>query len=58
MVPINEKRHAAKRNIAERKKWKFRFDKRHTKPKTYIEGDLVVLENEVPATGDSRKLEQ
>lgn len=37
--------------------WKERYDSRHRLPKTYTEGDLVLVEHSPPATGDSRKLE-
>lgn len=55
---IEEKRQAALKNTTkEKQKWKQRFDEKHAKPTEYHEGDLVVLENEAPATGESRKLE-
>ena len=52
------RRGQALENINEqRAKWKKRFDEKHEEPKTYQVDDLVVLENEPPATGTSRKLE-
>lgn len=53
-----ERRDLAKINMAnERNRWKKRFDRKHSKPTEYEEGDLVVIENEVAATGEPRKLE-
>lgn len=52
---IDEKRKTASDNTAkEKQKWKLRFDQKHSKATDCIEGDLVVLENEAPATGESR----
>ncbi|KAM8701446.1 hypothetical protein ACLKA7_001029 [Drosophila subpalustris] len=42
---------------SERAKWKKRFDNKHSNPVLYSIGDLVVVENEPAATGESRKLE-
>lgn len=57
-LPIEERREQAVTNINdERAKWKLRFDKRHAKPSTYNDNDLVVIENEPSAVGESRKLE-
>lgn len=47
----------AARADAEKAKWKARFDAKHRVPTQYREGDLVLIENVAPATGDSRKLE-
>lgn len=47
----------AARADTEKAKWKIRFDSAHRQPRTYSEGDLVLVENIAPATGDSRKLE-
>jgi len=45
-------------NIAsERAKWKQWFDTKHANPSIYSTGNLVVVENEPAATGESRKLE-
>ncbi|XP_065358763.1 uncharacterized protein LOC135952674 [Calliphora vicina] len=53
-----DKRELAIVNVAnEKKKWKARFDRKHIKPTLYEQGDLVVVENEAAATGESRKLE-
>ncbi|XP_073814330.1 uncharacterized protein [Musca autumnalis] len=57
-IPINEKRILAAENIkSERERWKKRFDSKHSNPTMYAEGDLVLIQNEPPATGESRKLE-
>lgn len=54
---IQEKREKAIENIrAEKNKWKDRFDARHAKPPKYDVHDLVVIELEPGATGESRKL--
>lgn len=47
----------AARADTEKAKWKIRFDSTHRQPRIYSEGDLVLVENIAPATGDSRKLE-
>lgn len=55
---VNDKRQQAVINInKERQKWKQRFDSHHKKPTIYAVNDLVVIENVIPATGESRKLE-
>lgn len=46
-----------KRVDTEKAKWKARFDASHRAPKKYEQGDLVLIENIAPATGESRKLE-
>lgn len=57
-ISINEKRIMAAENIkSERERWKKRFDSKHSNPKLYVEGDLILIQNEPPATGESRKLE-
>lgn len=58
VIPIDDKRKLAALNIEkERERWKKRFDSKHSRPTIYQEGDLIVLENEPQATGESRKLE-
>lgn len=58
MITLNDKRQTAVQNIeAYREKAKARFDKSHAKPKHYTVGDLVLVGNEAPSTGMSRKLE-
>lgn len=57
-VSMTDKRKLAMANIeSERLKWKMRFDSKRRAPIQYREGDLVVIENEPQATGESRKLE-
>ncbi|XP_017470367.1 PREDICTED: uncharacterized protein LOC108362045 [Rhagoletis zephyria] len=41
----------------QREKWKKRFDAKHRKPMVYQVDDLVVIENDLQATGESRKLD-
>jgi len=55
---VIDNRNQALVNIAsERAKWKQRFNKKHANPSIYSTGNLVVVENEPAATGESRKLE-
>lgn len=55
---IKSKRDQALENIRkERESWKTRFDNKHTKPTQYQQGDLIVIENEMPSTGELRKLQ-
>ncbi|XP_017488672.1 PREDICTED: uncharacterized protein LOC108376920 [Rhagoletis zephyria] len=56
--PITEKRNLALTSMQEqRNKWKERFDRKHKEPTTYSVDDLVVVQHEPSATGESRKLE-
>lgn len=42
---------------AEKNKWKVRYNSKHRVPTVYAENDLVLVENQAPSTGESRKLE-
>lgn len=56
-VDMTDRRKQAADHIRlERERWKRRFDQRHSIPTTFLEGDLVVIENDHAATGESRKL--
>ena len=55
---LAEKRQQAADHInAKKQKAKTRFDSKHSRPGTYEVGDLVLVGNEAPSTGSSRKLE-
>lgn len=55
---ISEKREKAVECIqTQRENWKQRFDAKHRKPVVYKVDDLVVIENDLQATGESRKLD-
>lgn len=54
-VPSHEE--IAKRIDMAKQKWKERFDSKHKTPTVYMKDDLVVIENEPKATGESKKLE-
>lgn len=54
LLPLSE---VARIADEEKQKWKARYDKRHSSPTKYAENDLVLVENQPPATGESRKLE-
>lgn len=52
------RRIAAEKIQEQRQKAKNRFDLTHARPKTYQQGDLVLVDNEAPSTGTSRKLKR
>lgn len=57
-VPVDENQEGAQRNMQLcRKQWKERFDRRHGKPQEYEVNDMVMIQSELPSTGESRKLE-
>lgn len=57
-IDMTARRNQAAENMSrERQRWKRQFDQRHSQPKQYVVGDLVLIENGLVATGESRKLD-
>lgn len=55
---VNQYRQQAAINIEkEQLKWKKRYDEKHNTPKTFKEGDLVIIDFVPGATGESHKLD-
>lgn len=57
-INVEQNRQQAAVNIkAEQEKWKRRYDEKHSQPRNFNEGDLVVVDFVPVATGESHKLD-